>query len=335
MVGRRRSRCSAGMTSSGLTAAYALARAGGSLVTTAQLRAAGCSPAIAERQVRRGAWQRPARGVYVPHPEALTGLELGRAAAALAGARVVVSGAVALQELGARWVPPTDRVLALVDPRLRTPSSGRVELRRTSRLEELETWTRDGVELAPPARAVVDGARGAESLRDARGVVLGAVADGWAHVDELRAHLEQTQRNGSGLTRRAVLDAERGCASPPEAELVDALLGCGLPFYVNPELRLHGRLLGIPDVWLLGLGTGGEVESVERHGHELDVESTYDRHERMTGCGIELVHLSVRRIRYDPGAAADHLLRRAVARRWSATREPAGLVVVPRGPLLR
>ncbi len=199
---------------------------------------------------------------------------------------------------------------------------------------QLETWTRDGHRLAPVARAVVDGARGL-SLRDARGVVLGAVADRWADADDLRAHLDATQRNGSGLVRRAVVDAARGCASPPEAEVVDRLLGCGLPFYVNPELRLDGRRLGLPDIWFLGLGLGGEVESQERHGEDEQVESTYDRHERMTSCGIGLVHLSVRRIRRDPGAAAEHLVRQAVARKWSGAGEPAGLVVVPRGPLLR
>jgi hypothetical protein len=166
-------------------------------------------------------------------------------------------------------------------------------------------------------------------------VVLGAVADNWADVSDLRQILDSTQRNGSGLGRRALLDAERGCASPPEAELVDALVGCGQPFYVNPQLLLEGRLLGSPDVWLPGLGLGGEVESQERHGSDEDTETTYDRHERMAAPGIELIHLSVRRIRRDVGEAAAHLLARAQRRARLPHREPAGLVVVPRGPLLR
>lgn len=327
-----RSGCTRGMTSAPNDLQLRLAP--GDVVTRKQLLEAGYHPRWADRQVRRGLWQRPARGTYVVGSAPLTGLDLGRVAQALADSDVVLSGLIALHELGLRWVPPADRVLALVDPEVRTPSSGQVVLRRTTDVHELETWTRDGQLFAPVARAVVDGARGL-SLRDARGIVLGAVADGWAGADELRAHLDATQRNGSGIARRAILDAERGCASPPEAEVVDRLLGCGLPFYVNPELRLDGRLLGLPDLWFLGLGLGGEVESEERHGQEQQVESTYDRHERMTACGIELVHLSVGRIRRDPGAAAEALVQRAVARKWSGRSEPPGLVVVPRGPLLR
>ena len=169
-----------------------------------------------------------------------------------------------------------------------------------------------------------------------RGIVLGAVADGWADPDDLERALAVTQRNGSALVRRALTDARRGAASPPEAELVDGLIGCGVPFYVNPDLLLDGRLLGSPDIWLPGLGLGGEVESRERHeaDHGL-VASTYDRHERLAAAGVALVHLSVQRIRRDPAAAAAYLLARGRERAALPQREPAGLTLVPRGPLLR
>ncbi|MGI8537030.1 MAG: hypothetical protein ACR2K2_11150 [Mycobacteriales bacterium] len=240
-----------------------------------------------------------------------------------------------LRELELRWLPASPGVLALVEAEVRTPSSRLVTLRRTKGLGALATWRRGGLDFAPAERAVIDASRELTSLQDIRGVVLGAVADGWADVADLRRVLDATQRNGSGRARRAVVDAERGCASPPEAELVDALIGCGRPFYVNPALLVNGRLLGSPDVWLPGLGLGGEVESKERHGSDEDTESTYDRHERMTSPGIELVHLSVRRIRRDVNEAARHLLDRADVRSRLVRPEPAGLVVVPRGPLLR
>lgn len=314
----------------------ALAATQDGIVTTPDLLAAGLDPRIAERQVRAGHWQRPARGIYVPHDQPLSGLLLGRVAGLLASERVVVSGLVVLRELGLRWLPASDEVLGLVDPAVRTPSSGRVVLRRTARLDQLQTWQRSGVVLAPAPRAVVDAARAQGSLREVRGIVLGAVADGWADADGLDRILSTTQRNGSGLTRRALTDARRGAVSPPEAELVDALIGCGIPFYVNPELRLGGRLLGSPDIWLAGLGLGGEVESRERHERDATlVESTYDRHERMTSPGIELVHLSVQRIRRDVAAAAAYLLSRGRDRLRLPQREPLGLEVVPRGPLLR
>jgi hypothetical protein len=224
----------------------------------------------------------------------------------------------------------------LVRPENQASSSGLVHVTRTTCFGDLPTWTRHEVRYACPDRAVVDTARGLRTLRDVRGVVLAAVADGRAAPEELRAILDGGQRNGSGLARHAVLDAERGCASPPEAELVDALIGCRQPFYVNPQLWLDGVLLGCPDVWLIGLGIGGEVESKERHGGPAETESTYDRHERITAPGLELVHLSVRRIRVSAPEAAAHLLARARGRLELAvgTREPAGLAVVPCGPLL-
>ncbi len=146
-----------------------------------------------------GALQRPARGVYVTHARELTGLELGHAAAALAGDRVVLSGLVVVRELGLRWVPSSPGVLALVDAEVRTPSSGRITLRRTRQVDALQTWRRDGLELAPAERAVIDAARELSNLRDVRGVVLGAVADRWATPADLRIVLDGTARNGSGL----------------------------------------------------------------------------------------------------------------------------------------
>jgi hypothetical protein len=320
------------MGSSDITGIVTRSSSSHAIVTAAELRAAGLDPRIAERQARRGRWQRPTRGVYVTHDRALSGADLARVARRVGGPASVVSGAVVLRELGLRWVPTTDQVVALVPPQVRTRSNGRVVLRRTQDVGSLQTWQRFGLPLAPVARAVVDAAREAPDLRDARGVVLGCVADRWADVPSLTEVLGTTQRNGSGFCRRALLDAERGCASPPEAELVDELIGCGVPFYVNPDVLLDGRLVGSPDIWLVGRGLGGEVDSVERHEQDdAAVASTYDRHERFAAHGLELVHLSVRRIRRDVAEAAGHLLARAQHLRP----EPAGLTVRPRGPLLR
>lgn len=295
------------------------------------LRGVGISNDHAERQVRAGRWQRPVRGVYLPHDRPPTDGDLVSVAQAHVGGDLVVTGQVALRGLGLRWLPDVRRIHVLVPPQLDRRSSGLVRVTRTSAYDELETWVRYGARFADVARAVVDAGRLVPRLQDVRGIVLGAVADGFASPDELRHLVDAGRRNGSALVRRAVEDARRGCASPPEAEVVDELIGRGVPFYVNPELWLDGALIGIPDVWLAGTGTGGEVESQERHGEAHDVENTYDRHERFAGHGLQLVHLSVRRIRADAREAAAHLLSRA----RSGPPAPSGLVIVPRGPLLR
>ena len=307
------------------------------ILTRALLHEAEYDVDLAAREAAAGRWQRLAPDTYLPHAEDPSEEELVAAAVHHVGGPLVVTGATPLRALGLRWIPETTGLHLLVPATCQVQSTSTLTITRTKWFGSLDTWVRHGARYADAGRAVVDTCRGLDHLRDVRGVVLGAVWDRWATPEELRLILDGGPRNRSGLTRRAIRDAERGCASPPEAELVDALVGCRLPFYVNPELWLGDVLLGCPDVWLVGLGLGGEVESKERHGGEEQTENTYDRHERITAPGIELVHLSVGRIRRDTGAAAAHLLARARARAElpADRREPAGLRVVPRGPLLR
>jgi len=283
----------------------------------------------AERAVRAGRWQRLAHGTYLTSADPPSHADLVAAARSYVRGPMVISGLLVLHTLGLPWLPPVQQVHVLVPPTNRQRSSGLVRVIRCSSFGTLATWTHFDVLLASPARALVDAARALSTLREVRGVVLGAVGRKTATPAALRTTLDAGQRNGSALTRRAIGDAERGCASPPEAELVDGLIGKGVPFHVNPELWLGDVLLGSPDVWLVGRNVGGEVESVEWHGDDEQKESTYDRHERITAPGIELVHLSVRRIRTDLDEAVEHLLGKA------PRPAPAGLRVVPNGPLLQ
>ena len=299
------------------------------LLTPTTLRAAGISADAAEQAVSDRVWQKPTRGCYVPHVRPLSAMELARAGNAWLGRPCVITGLVALHLFGLRWLPAATDVHLLVDDGVRRASTGPFVVQRTPE------WRRNALEglgllWAPLERAVVDAARRAGSLRDARGIVLGAVADRRATPEQLSAVLATGRRNGSGFARRAILDAARGCASPPEAELVDALIPLGMPFLVNPEIWVDGVKLGHADVWVLGSAVGGEVESVERHEGAEQKESTYDRHERFRGGGVDLVHLSVRRIRVDATEAARYYVERAAA----GPPVPPGLVVVPRGPVL-
>lgn len=289
-----------------------------------------------DREVRCERWQRPARAVLVTHPDPLTRAERVAVARTYAGPEAVITGGVVLEHLDLRWVPTTPTVRALVPADQHTRSSGIVHVRRTDDLDALDTWSGWGGRVAHAERAVYDEALGTGTLRDVRGLVLAAVSDRWASAEGLLGLVDAGQRNGSALLRRAALDAARGCASPPEAELVDGLIGCGLPFLVNPGLYLDGVLLGYPDIYALGLGLCGEVQSKERHGAEADEESTYDRAERFAGSGLPISHLSVRLIRADLRTAVERFLHAARARLALPPhlREPAGLEVRPRGPVL-
>jgi hypothetical protein len=196
---------------------------------------------------------------------------------------------------------------------------------------------REDVTFTAAHRAVFDGALQLADLRSVRGLVLGAVADRATTVEEQVQILQSEPRNGTAMLRRAVRDAARGCASPPEAELVDSLIGCRLPFLVNPEVYVDDILVGIADVWFVGLGCGSEMDSRERHGADDDFDSTLARHDVFGGYGLVLSHLTPRRFRRDPAAAVTAVLNvaRARLRLPAGLREPPGLRVVPRGPQLR
>ena len=299
------------------------------VATSADVRQLRVHNGVAERQVRGGHWQRAARGVLLTSKDTPSSRDLVEVARAHVGAEFVVTGLLVLAELGLPWLPAVEAAHVLVPPEVRRRGGPLVRVTRTSGYDDLMTWRRHDAKLAAPDRAVIDAARGQSTLRDVRGIVLGAVGRRATTPVGLRAILDAGQRNGSALIRTAISDAERGCASPPEAELVDGLIGRGVPFYVNPHLWLGDVWLGSPDVWLVGRNVGGEVESVEQHGDDAQTESTYDRHERITAPGIELVHLSVRRIRADLDDAVAHLLSKP------AVPTPTRLRVVPRGPLLQ
>lgn len=301
-----------------------------SVMTSSDLARHGVSNDLAERRATARVWQRGARGIYLTHAQPPSDAELVEIARRHVGEEFVVSGTVVLRALELPWLPAERTIHVLVPLHVRRSSSRLVRVTRVRRYGELQTWMRYGARFADAARATVDAARAQQRLRDVRGVVLGAVAKPCCSPDELGTALRSGSRNGSALVRRAVKDARRGCASPPEAEVVDELVGRGVPFYVNPELWVDGELVGISDVWLVGTGTGGEIESQEWHGDDATIETTYDRHERYADQRLQLVHLSVRRVRADTREAVEHLLTRA----RTGPPAPPGLVVVPRGPLL-
>ncbi len=314
-----------------------------SVVTATELRDAKVDMSVVARLVHDGSWLWLWRGMYLTaaHPVG----PLVRAHAATKHARqclptarsqpqVVVSGLAGAQALGLRWVPPHERVQVLVGPHVQRRSNEQVLVRRAADVASIDTWRWGGLAVADAARLVVDGARECASLRDVRGLVLGAVADGHADPASLLELLDAGAVGGTAWTRRAVGDAVRGAASPPEAELVDGLLGCGYPFHVNPAVRLLGTFVGHLDIYLVGTGVGAEVDSKERHGQPEALDDTLARHDRADTCGLSLVHVTPTRYRADPAAFRARLFGKVAERRSRGLGEPAGLEVIPRGPLL-
>ena len=288
---------------------------------------------IAQRLVRSGDWQRVGGRAYLTAPGTPVPAHLAEAALAYGGPASVLTGRLAASAHALRWVPDAAQAHLLVPGEVRLRATGLVRVRRCAGLAAVGTRELAGLRVAGPARAVFDAALDGMALRDVRGLVLGSVADGRVSTDQLRAVLANEPHNGTALLRRAVRDADRGCASPPEAELVDGLVGCGYPFLVNPELRINGVLLGYPDAWFVGRGCGAEMDSREHHEKDDAFDATLARHDRFGAFGLLLSHLTPRRFRASPRSATAAVL--GVVRARSGWIEPRGLEVIPRGPLLR
>jgi len=331
------------------------------VVSAHELLAAGVDMSVVARLVATRRWQRLWRGMYLcgpgplspvarahaalkhvaprprrpaPDPAAETPTPPARAASRPA-ARAVISGLAGCARLGLRYVPAHTRVLVLVPTHVRTPSNKEVLVRRTRDVGLAGGSTVAGVRIAEASRCVADGARECSSLRDVRGLVLAAIADRITTPAELRALASSGGTRGAAWLRRAIRDAERGAASAPEAEVVDALIGRGIPFVVNAEIWLDGVLLAVFDIYLLGTGMGAEVDSVEWHGSSESMSLTLDRHERSSSRGLSLKHVTPKKFRADPSGFVDRLLAEAAERQVRGLGEPPGLEIRARGPVLR
>lgn len=307
----------------------------GGVVLAPDLRRAGVTGRDIQVARHAGELERWAMSTYILGGTPDTPLQRGAAALAVAGPGSVLSGLWAARVLGLRWIPDGGPVMVLVPgDRRRRGSEAWFEVRRCTGVEDVPTLSVAGLPIAHVSQVVVDACRQADSLQDVRGIVLGAVADGRCTVAEILQVVERSASAGTRWVRRACQDAERGAASPPEAEAADAFLGAGLPFYVNCAVYLDDVLLGVVDVWLVGRGTGGELDSREWHAEADALDSTLLRDRTFSRAGLSLEHITPMRFRGSPAAFVQALHNEADRRTALGMAEPAGLRLEPRGPLL-
>jgi len=301
------------------------------------LLTAGLDRCHGDHLVRRGNWQRLIPSVYATRPREVTDRELITAARAHLGEAFVVTGAAACRALGLTDIPEVAGIDVLVPPSVRRVGGNLIRVWPTTR--HPRTWRRAGAAYADAARAVIDCGRWSPSLQTVRALVTGALCSRQCELAALVAELEAGARGGSALCRRALLDASRGARSAPEAEVSDVVLaavrdGRLPPFWLNAELWLEGKLLGVADGYLKGLGLGWEVDSRRHHVGAPEFDHTLARHDAFLGAGLGLLHVTPRRARLLGPAYADVVVCAAQARQRLQPPEPAGLGVVPRGPLI-
>lgn len=319
-----------GMRRSVVARVQALTDAQLGTVTSAQLREAGLDAELP----RREGWLRLADGTWAVHDDPTD--EQLLAAAQLYAPGAVPSGALACRWWELRHAPDAAGLDALVQHGRTLLGGPLLRMKQTRRMPTGVEYAHQLVAGIP--RSLADAARWS-TQQDARAVVLAALADRRVSFAALRDEADAGPFRTGRRLATALTDWERGARSAPEAEAADALLalmggGGALPFLLNPELWLHGRLIGSPDGYLVGTGLGWEMDSREFHGDLETLDQTLSRHQGFSDVALELLHTTPSRFRSNRAAWAADVARRARRRIAEGRGEPAGLVVVPKGPVL-
>lgn len=177
---------------------------------------------------------------------------------------------------------------------------------------------RDGIPLAPPARAVLDGLRRIRELDPVRALLIEAVQSGVCGLDELHDELESGSQRGTAVPRRVLAELDLDIRSVAEADALAIWQRTSLP----PAQRnvtivdADGQYVGMPDTWCDQLGLAWEIDSYEFHFGKADYAKTLRRNSRYTAAGITLVQTLPRRLRTEADLVVEELrAAAAVARR--------------------
>jgi hypothetical protein len=191
----------------------------------------------------------------------------------------------------------------------------------------------DGVlRLARIPRAVMDAARFATSLDEARAVIIEAVQTGRATLEQLQHELDAGPRRHSAFARRALADARTGVWSVSEAHLLHLCAGSSvLPHgYPNPVLDDAGSRLISPDLWFDDVALAVMVHSRAHHLRDADWEGTVERDSELTAHGATVIAFTPRSIATEPGRVLERIeqvyltLSRSGQRRSAITMTPRG-----------
>jgi len=245
-----------------------------------------------------GPWQRILPGVVIAQSGAPSFHQHLAAALLYAEAGAMLTGACVLRLRGLRSLPAGIGVDVLVPHERRRASSGRVSVKRTTRLPEAQLI--NGLRCAPLARAVVDACRATADLDAVRAMAAEVVQRGLCSVAELATELRACSSRGAALPRRVMREISAGVRSVAEARARALILGAGLPAPEwNVVLRTPtGRVIASPDAYWAALGVALEIDSLEWHLSPERYRWTQARQRRMARYGIIVVPVT-------PGAVAD------------------------------
>lgn len=312
----------------------------GGVVTQAALVAAGYHPAKAHDLVERGRWRRLLPGIYLTAATEPTLRQRCQAAQLHAGSTAVITGTAGCLLRGIPAPGASGEVTVVVDAGAHPVRAAFCHVVRARVVPDHQLLRREGqsdLRVALPDRCVADALRRAPDHAGA--IAIGAAAMRHPSVSWDLVAAERRSGPGTGSFTRAMRDLDDGVRSPAESDVHTVLLRAARrrrlpPYLLNPELYVDGVFVGSPDAWFPGFGLGDEVDSREWHGGTDELDATLLRHERFGTHGLALCHVTPARFAQDPQAHVSTLRTQLAKRRALAVREPAGLVVLARGPLL-
>jgi hypothetical protein len=310
-------------------AAVALLRRQDELATREQLYEAGLTRAVIRWRLGRS-WTAVVGPVIAATRATLTPRQRLVAAQLVAGPHGIITGEHACLHEGLTAVPGHRPVRVLVPMSHEARHVGFVAITRTRR-PDMEPVVDGVLRLARVPRAVMDAARFATSLDEARAVIIEAVQTGRASLELLQHELDAGPRRYSAFARRALADARAGVWSVPEAHLLHLCAGSSvLPHgYPNPVLDDAGLRLLSPDLWFDDVALAVMVHSRAHHLRDADWEGTVERDSELTAHGATVIGFTPRSIAIEPRRVLDRIEQVYLTLSRSGQRRPA-ITMTPR-----
>jgi hypothetical protein len=312
-------------------AAVELLRRQDELATRAQLYKTGLTRAVIRWRLGRS-WTAVVGPVIAATRAPLTPRQRLVAAQLLAGPQGIITGEHACLHQGLTAVPGHRAVRVLVPMSHEARRVGFVVITRTRR-PDLQPLLDGVLRLARIPRAVMDAARFATSVDEARAVIIEAVQTGRATLEQLQHELDAGPRRHSAFARRALADARTGVWSVSEAHLLHLCAGSTvLPHgYPNPVLEHCGLRLLSPDLWFDDVALAVMVHSRAHHLRDADWEGTVERDSELTAHGATVIGFTPRSIATEPQRVLERIeqvyltLSRSGQRRSAITMTPRGV----------
>lgn len=273
---------------------------------------------IYRRCLSGGPWRRLLPGIILLHSGTPTDRQRIDAALLRGGRGTMITGLWAARLHGLIRTPRPGPVHILVPAEREITSTGFTVVERTTRLPEPVIC--GGVPLAPPHRAVLDGARRLRGFDTIRAMLAEPIQQGLCTPRMLEVELADGSQRGSALPRRALIELLGGAHSVAEGDAFWLWKRADLPECERnvKVYDLAGHYIATPDAWCDEVAFAWEIDSQECHFGSEGYAKTLERNTRYAAAGIVVVQTLPSRIRREP----ERVIRQLRAAYEAACRRP-------------